>query len=159
MDVMDFGRMAVFTDPTGAFFGVWQPGTHKGAELANEPGAFSWNELTTTDVDAAKAFYAEVFGYGAETHEGGPFPYTEFSVGGRTIAGALPKGPHLPPEVPSHWAVYFAVADLEASVAKVKELGGSVMMDRVDSPAGPFAAVADPQGGTFLIIQLAERQG
>jgi predicted enzyme related to lactoylglutathione lyase len=154
MDVMDFGRMAIFADPTGAVFGVWQAGTHPGAEVVNEPGALSWNELVSTDIDAAKAFYAQVFGWGADTSEGGPFPYTEFKVAGRSIAGAMPKGPQLPAEVPSHWGVYFAVADLDATVASIKDLGGQVMMDGMDTPAGRFAAVSDPQGGVFNVIQL-----
>ena len=54
MDVLDVGRMAVFTDPQGAVFSVWQAGTHPGAELVNEPGTWSWSELLTTDVEAAK---------------------------------------------------------------------------------------------------------
>ena len=66
MDVMDVGRMAVFTDSVGAFFSVWQPGTHPGAQLVNEPGTCSWSELITTDVDASKAFYGAVFGWGAD---------------------------------------------------------------------------------------------
>jgi len=63
MDVADIGRMAVFADPTGAAIGIWQPKTFMGAELANEPGCFAWNELNTRDVPAAKAFYPEVFGW------------------------------------------------------------------------------------------------
>jgi predicted enzyme related to lactoylglutathione lyase len=65
MDVSDIGRMAVFADPSGAAIGVWQPKTFKGAELANEPGSFAWNELNTRDVPAAKAFYTKVFGWKA----------------------------------------------------------------------------------------------
>jgi predicted enzyme related to lactoylglutathione lyase len=68
MDVMDVGRMAVFADPVGAVFGVWQPRAHKGAGIVNEVGTYSWSELITTDVDGAKAFYAAVFGWGADTH-------------------------------------------------------------------------------------------
>ena len=156
MDVMGFGRMAIFADPTGAVFGVWQPGTHIGAQIVNEPGSLSWNELITTDMDAAKKFYADVFGWGAVTHgEGGPRPYTEFSVSGRSIAGGMPKGDMMPPQVPSHWGVYFAVADLDAALGSIKELGGQVLMPAMDSPAGKFAGVTDPEGGSFYVIQLA----
>lgn len=63
MDVMHIGRMAVFADPTGAAIGIRQPKTFMGAELANEPGSFAWNELDTRDVLAANAFYIEVFGW------------------------------------------------------------------------------------------------
>jgi len=58
--VMDQGSMAVFMDPTGAVFCVWQPAAMKGSELANEPGSFTWNELATRDMDKARAFYAKV---------------------------------------------------------------------------------------------------
>ncbi len=63
MEVLDLGKMAVFADPSGAVFGIWQPGTFIGAELVNEPGALSWNELNTRDPEAAKAFYGAVFGW------------------------------------------------------------------------------------------------
>ncbi len=63
MDVMGMGKMALFTDPTGAACGVWEPGTFVGAELVNEDGAFGWNELGTRDVAAARDFYGEVFGW------------------------------------------------------------------------------------------------
>jgi predicted enzyme related to lactoylglutathione lyase len=158
MDVMDFGRMAIFSDPTGAIFGVWQPGTHHGAGLVNEPGTLAWNELITTDIDAAKPFYAQVFGWGAETNTGGPFPYTEFRMDGRSIAGGLPKGPMVPPHVPSHWAVYFAVADLEAALGSIKDLGGQVLTPGMESPAGSFAAALDSQGAAFNVIQLNPRR-
>ena len=58
MDVMDIGRMAVFADPTGAVFGVWQPKAFAGADLVNEPDSLCWNEVHTRDTDADKAFYA-----------------------------------------------------------------------------------------------------
>ena len=65
MDVMDAGRMAVFADPVGAVIGLWQPNQHTGAQVANEPGTYCWSELITTDLDASKAFYGAVFGWGA----------------------------------------------------------------------------------------------
>jgi predicted enzyme related to lactoylglutathione lyase len=54
--------MAIFADPNGAVFGVWQAGVHQGAEVVNEPGSFTWSELLTRDVDKAKRFYGEAFG-------------------------------------------------------------------------------------------------
>jgi len=75
MDVMSLGRMAVATDPTGAAFGMWQAVDHIGSSLVNEPGAVTWTELATRDLDAAKRFYSAVFGYGwddFDTGEGGP---------------------------------------------------------------------------------------
>ena len=65
MDVMDLGRMAVFADPTGAVFGVWQPKAFAGADLVNEPVSLVWNEVHTRDTDTDKAFYNSVFGWTA----------------------------------------------------------------------------------------------
>jgi predicted enzyme related to lactoylglutathione lyase len=160
MDVLDVGRMAVFTDTVGAFFSVWQAGTHPGAELVNEPGTWSWSELLTTDVEASKTFYGAVFGWTANTVGAGPTgEYTEWQVDGRAVGGMMLKPPMLT-DVPSHWAVYFAVADTDAAVARVAELGGSVMMPPMDIEPGRFAVVADPYGATFNVIALApEREG
>lgn len=154
MDVLDAGRMAVFTDTVGAFFSVWQPGTHPGAQLVNEPGTYSWSELLTTDVEASKTFYGAVFGWTANTVAAGDGDYTEWQVNGRAIAGMMQKPPMLPAEVPPHWAVYFAVADTDTAVARVAELGGSVMMPPMDIEPGRFAVVADPFGATFNVIAL-----
>jgi predicted enzyme related to lactoylglutathione lyase len=160
MDVMDFGRMAVYADPIGAVFSVWQPGTHPGAGLVNEPGTLSWNELLTTDVAASIAFYSAVFGWGAVTNGEGAGAYTEWQVGGRSIAGMMLKPPMMPAEVPPHWGVYFAVADTDNAVARVAELGGSVMMPPTDIEPGRFAVVADPTGAAFNVIAMAaDREG
>lgn len=154
MDVMTAGRMAVFADPVGAAFGVWQPGDHKGAELVNEPGTFSWAELITTDIPASKAFYGAVFGWGVDTHGDGPGAYTEWQVNGRSIAGMMQKPPEMPAEVPPFWSVYFTVANTDDAVARVTELGGSVITPIMDIEPGRFAVVADPTGGLFNVIAL-----
>lgn len=157
MDVMEFGRMAIFADPSGAAIGVWQPGTHTGAEVTNEPGSFCWSELITDDLDAVKPFYRDVFGWDADTSEGGEMDYTEWKVGGRSIGGAMPKPASMPAEVPSYWGVYFTVADIDASVAKATELGGTAFAGIIDSPAGRLAPVADPTGAMFNLIELGPR--
>jgi len=156
MDVMDVGRMAFFMDPTGAAFGVWQPKTHTGAEVANEPGAFCWNELATRDINAAKAFYKAVFGWEGDTNAWGETSYTEFKIGGRTIGGMREMGSGDPPQVPAHWLVYFAVADTDGAVAKVGEQGGQVLVPAMDIDPGRFAVFSDPQGAAFAVIQLKE---
>lgn len=155
MDVLDVGRMAVFTDQAGAFFSVWQAKAHTGAGIVNEPGSMSWNELVTDDVEGSKAFYNAVFGWGAETHEG-DMPYTEWKLGDRSVGGMLPKPPDMPEEAPPYWGVYFAVEDTDAAVAKVSELGGSVVMPPMDIEPGRFAVVADPAGAMFTVIKLAQ---
>ncbi len=155
MDVMDAGRMAVFQDTEGAFFSVWQAGRHLGAEVVNEPGAFCWSELSTRDPEAAKAFYAAVFGWGAQASENEAMAYTEWQLGGESIGGMMDMPPMVPAEVPAYWLVYFAVEDTDASVARAKELGGMAMVEGMDTPAGRIAVLADPQGATFALISLS----
>jgi predicted enzyme related to lactoylglutathione lyase len=153
MEVMDAGTMAVFTDAQGAFISVWQAAQHTGAQVVRQPGAFTWCELNTRDVPGSKAFYATVFGWGAETSgEGGPMPYTEFKLGGESIAGMMEMGPQMPAEVPPHWLVYIEVADTDGAVGRAASLGGSVVVPGTDFPGGRFAVVADPQGATFGVM-------
>jgi len=153
-EVMDAGSMAVFQDSAGAFFSVWQRGNHKGAELANEPGSFTWNELQSRDIDAAKRFYPAVFGWGIKDNAMGPMTYTEWQVDNRSIAGGMAMMPGVPENIPSYWLVYFAVDDTDAAVKKIEELGGRVLAPAMDSPAGRFAVVADPQGAAFAVIKI-----
>lgn len=157
MDVMDAGRMAVFQDSGGAAVSAWQPRQHRGAELANEPGTFCWSELDTRDVAAAKAFYPAVFGWTVDDAgaQGGPMEYYEWKRdGGTTIGGMMPMPKDVPAEVPGFWLTYFAVADTDAAVAKVGELGGSVLMAPMDIPAGRFAVVSGPHREAFGIIKI-----
>jgi predicted enzyme related to lactoylglutathione lyase len=153
MDVMEAGRMAVFTDSTGAFISVWQAGQHTGAQVVRDPGTFTWCELDTRDVPGAKAFYQSVFGWDSETSgEGGPMVYTEFKLGGESIAGMMEMGEHMPAEVPPYWLVYIAVEDTDATAAKAAELGGSVVVPGTDYPGGRFAVITDPQGATLGLM-------
>jgi uncharacterized protein len=155
MDVLDVGRMAIFRDPQGAVFSVWQAGAHPGAELVNEPGTWSWSELLTTDVEAAKGFYGDVFGWTTNTAGAGPSgEYTEWQVNGRSVAGMMQKPPMMPAEVPPFWAVYFAVEDTDAAVARIAELGGTVLMAPMDIEPGRFSTVTDPFGAVFNVIAL-----
>jgi predicted enzyme related to lactoylglutathione lyase len=155
MDVLDVGRMAIFSDPVGATFSVWQPGTHPGAELVNEPGTWSWSELLTTDLEASKTFYGAVFGWTVDEKGAGPtMEYTEWQVAGRSVGGMMRKPPMLPDEVPPFWAVYFAVADTDAAVARVAELGGSIMVPARDIEPGRFAVAVDPTGAVFSVITM-----
>ncbi len=157
MDVLDLGRMAVFTDPTGAFFGVWEPLGFVGAGLVNEPGALAWNELETRDPGAAKEFYGAVFGWSFDDHEMGQMgTYTEWKLGDATIGGMADIAGRVPDEVPAHWMAYFAVDDADAAVEQVKAGGGEARFGPVDIPAGRFAMVADPWGAAFAVIKLSE---
>ena len=159
MDVMDLGRVAIFSDPIGAVISAWQPINHIGAQIVNEPNSYSWSELITTDTEKSKEFYGAVFGWGSETHgEGGPMPYTEWKIGDRSVGGMMPKPPMMPAEVPPHWGVYFSVDNTEAAMDRIKELGGQVIMGPMDVEPGRLAVVQDPQGAVFNIITLSPQR-
>lgn len=154
MDVAGYGHLAVFADPTGAVFGIWQPGTFAGAELVNEPGTFGWNELGTRDPARAKEFYGAVFGWGFEDEEserGGT--YSVWKVGDAMVGGMLDIAGMLPDEIPAHWLVYFTVEDADAAIAKVEAGGGDVRFGPMDVPVGRFAVVGDPFGAVFAVMQ------
>jgi hypothetical protein len=161
MDVMEAGRLAVAADPSGAAFGLWQPGQHLGAQLVNEPGTYCWSELVTPDVEGAKAFYGAVFGWGSDTQGADSgMAYTEWKLGGKSIGGMMAPPPGMPEGAPPFWGVYFAVSDTDATVARVQELGGSLFMPAMDIEPGRFAVVADPEGVMFNVIALSpERAG
>jgi hypothetical protein len=150
MDVMTAGRMAIFADPTGALIAGWQPGDHLGAQLVNETGALCWDELVTSDLPKAKAFYGDVFGWSW----GGTDEYAEPQVDGRTVAGVMPRPAELPPEVPDHWLPYFGVDDVDAGTDQAKQLGATLVFGPTDIPGtGRFSTLVDPQGAAFAIFQ------
>lgn len=156
MDVLEFGRMAVYADDAGAFFSVWQAGTHPGVGRCNEPGTLTWNELTTREPGKAKAFYGAVFGWGAKDNPMGPVTYTEWQLDERTIGGMMPmEGDMWPAELPNHWMVYFGTDDTDAACARVTELGGAVSVAPFDIPAGRIAVVNDRAGAFFSLITLS----
>ena len=156
MDVTDLGRMAVFADPTGAVFGVWQPKAFAGADLVNEPNSLCWNEVHTRDPEADKAFYSSVFGWAASrpSFAGAPDSYTVWELAGKPVGGMMQMTEEMfPPDVPPHWSVCFAVADCDATVAKARERGATVVAEPVDMPIGRFAGLIDPQGAWFTLMQ------
>jgi predicted enzyme related to lactoylglutathione lyase len=154
MDVMDAGRMGVFVAPDGAVFSVWEAGEHKGAGLTRETGAMSWVELNSRDIDSAKRFYPDVFGWTVETHEG-EMTYHELHLGSDTVGGMMTAPPQVPAEVPSHWLVYFGTDDVDASAAQAGQLGGNVLAGPMDFPGGRFAVVLDPQGAAFGLLRMS----
>ncbi len=158
MDVFNFGRMAVFADPFGAAFAIWQPGTHIGAGLVNEPGTFVWNELMTTELDGSKEFYRAVFDWSAHDQAGPDMAYTTFRIGDRPVAGMMAKPPSVPAEVPPNWGVYFAVDDVEATKSLTVERGGSILMPGMDIEWGRIASLMDPQGAWFNVIAMTMPQ-
>lgn len=155
MDVLDVGRMAVFSDAGGAPFAVWQPRRHSGAMIVNEPGALAWNELATRDPDGAKAFYASVFGWESEPGPVGGVEYTMYKLPGAEgpVAGMLTMGDMYPPQVPPHWMTYFQVADCAASTEKAKQLGSSAIVENMDIGMGRFSTIVDPQGAALSLFE------
>jgi uncharacterized protein len=155
MDVMEEGRMAVAMDTAGGAFGIWQGGNTTGIGLANETGALSWNEHMSRDFAGSEAFYRGVFGYDYQDMSGDGFTYAMLMVDGHEVGGIgeYPEG--TPAEVPAAWFAYFAVEDTDAAVAKVVELGGSVVQPIRDSPYGRIGAVADNHGAVFSLITPA----
>jgi predicted enzyme related to lactoylglutathione lyase len=153
MDVMSLGRMAVFTDSSGAVIGIWQPGTFVGAEIIKEPGAVVWNELNTRNPDASKAFYGESFGWEFEEQQFDAGPYTSIKMGEAAVGGMIDITGRAPDEVPPHWLVYFAVEDVDAAVARASEADGGVVLEPFDiGGVGRIAIVKDPFGAVFAVM-------
>ena len=149
------GTMGVFTDPTGVTCAVWQAEGHFGAALANEPGSLIWNELMTTDPDAAAAFYAAVFGWSHEMSEMPSGPYHLFKDGEEFRGGMMAITPEMG-EMPPNWNIYLNVEDMESAVARVRELGGKVGGDIMDvDGVGKMAVTADPTGAYFMMMESA----
>jgi uncharacterized protein len=152
-DVMDAGRMAVIADPTGAILDLWTPKNAIGAEVVNEHGSLSWNELMSPDIPAAAKFYAAIFGWSASAAENPGMEYTEFKLGDRTIAGGMKP----PMEgMPAAWGIYFAVDDTDKTAEIVKAGGGAVFQEPFDIPPGRMAVFADPAGAVFSVIRMTE---
>ena len=154
-EVFDRGRMAVFSDPAGASFSVWQPMAMPGGEVFNTPGAMAWNELVTPDPEGAKVFYELVFGWQPDDQVVGDMTYTGWRLGAQIVAGMMPPlGDGFPDDLPAYWTVYFAVADADAAAARAAALGGSILVPPRDIPTGRFAALRDPQGALFSVIDI-----
>lgn len=152
MAVGDLGQMAYLVDPAGAMVGLWQPGTHLGFSKYNEPGSVTWDEHHSKNFSASTDFYSTVFGWTLEkTGDTDEFRYYQGKVDGETVAGLMDSASFLPVEVPSHWAVYFSVADADEALIKAVELGGSVVRGAQDTPFGRMADLTDSTGASLKI--------
>jgi uncharacterized protein len=172
-DIFDAGRMAVFADPQGAVFCVWQPKDMRGTQVDNEHGAINFNDLHTTDIEGAKAFYGEVFGWGTLDMGGGNYTWTlkaygdhleELNPGNRKRMAEMgaPEGfadvvASLGPVeggAPAHWGLTFGVDDADVIAKRAEELGGEVVAGPFDAPWVRLAIIRDPQGATFTAGQF-----
>jgi predicted enzyme related to lactoylglutathione lyase len=175
-DVMDAGRMAVFADPEGAVFCVWQANRHRGARVVNEHGALNFNALNTRDAESAKTFYGAVFGWQTLTLDGGAVMWTlpgygdhleeatpglrkqveEFGAhpGFIDVVATINPIPAAQPDWPAHWSVTFGTDDADATAETAVRLGGRVVMPPFDAPWVRMTVLADPQGATFVASQF-----
>jgi predicted enzyme related to lactoylglutathione lyase len=175
IDVGEAGRMAVFADPEGATFRVWQAGRMAGAQLVNAPGAWNWSDLETRELASAKAFYSAVFGWEYQEVDFGSGPSAMIKVPGYgdhlealtpgTLAGhkelGAPEGfsdaigwmqtPANGDGPAPRWAVTFSVADADETAARTPGLGGTVLVEPFDVPYVRMAVIRDPDGVTFAI--------
>jgi uncharacterized protein len=171
-DVMDAGRMAVFADPEGAAFCVWQAKQHRGARIVNEAGSLNFNGLNTRHREGASSFYGSVFGwqtlplggagemwtlpgYGDYLEQGNPGLRGQMAEAGappgfEDVVATINPIPDDQPDVAPHWSVTFAVDDADATAAKATELGGEVIVPPFDAPWVRMTVLADPQGATFI---------
>ena len=158
MDVFEAGRMALVQDPQGAVFAVWQPRQHIGARVKDDPGAMTWNELLTTDPDAATEFYGALFGMERvdTTDMGG---YILLRVQGTEVAGLMKITEDMGP-VPPCWTVYFAVDDVSGAVADAQEMGSGGGGARHGRSRGWSLRCLDgPDGGALQRFQGGLRGG
>ena len=152
MTLADLGAMAVFSDPGGGVVGAWQAGTHTGFEVVDVDGAVAWCDLMTSDLDAAKNFYARVFGFGFDESEAdmGEDAYLIFSVpGGQRPAGGIGA---LPTQTQPVWSVCFATDDVDDAARRVTDAGGSVLAQPYDFAYGRLIGVTGPDGEPFAMM-------
>ena len=154
--VGEMGQMAVFSDAVGAFISAWQPAGGQGSFRTGDVGTFGWAELNARGIEKAKAFYADLFGWGAKDSPmgEGQGDYTEFQLNGESILGGLEMMPMVPAEVPSYWMVYFNVAGIDEGFKRAIDLGATEMVSPSPMPGGHFAIVTDPQGAMFGLLKM-----
>ncbi len=153
MQVLDAGWMAFIQDPTGGNVAVWKKNRHFGAELVNDVGSYCWNELATRDMDQAKEFYGQLFGWEYELNPNSPAPYFIIKNQGEMNGGIMAMDENWG-DIPPCWTVYFTVADANDFSAKLQGLGGRVLHGPFDSPVGPIVICGDAQGAAFNAIQM-----
>ncbi len=151
-DIPGSRRTALFADPAGAPFGVWQSLGMPGAEVFDVPGSLTWPELTTREWDRAKEFYGSVFGWTADDQPMGPITYTTWQLDGHPVAGMMPMIGEDWGDLRSHWMVYFAVSDTDAVADEAQRLDALVSVPPTDLTRGRFAVLTDPQGAFFSIL-------
>jgi predicted enzyme related to lactoylglutathione lyase len=151
MAIGEFGSMAVCEDPTRATFSFWQAGSHVGSQVTEEPGSAAWYELYSSNAKQARDFYTAVLGVTADAMPG-EMEYYVLKQGEQMLAGIMQIDPSWGGFHPQ-WITYFSVANVDETVATVTQLGGKNMGPIDDSPFGRIAALADPSGAYFNVVE------
>ncbi|MFK4111009.1 VOC family protein [Streptomyces sp. NPDC002176] len=159
MRVGDFGTMVIAREPSGAVFGVWQGDAHEGFEAVATPGAYCWSEVFTREPEKADPFLSAVFPYRMKEMADEHVDFRLFDLGADPVLGRMRMGEEFPPEVPSYVNVYFTVEDCDAAVARATEQGAVLRFGPMTSPFGRFAALTDPQGAHFSVIDVTTTEG
>jgi predicted enzyme related to lactoylglutathione lyase len=155
-EVPGVGWYGYLKDPTGAGVGLWQATNFRGATRVNDPGYFCWNELATRDMDKARDFYAEMFGWEYQKNEHSPSRYDMIMNAGRANGGIMEMTAEWG-DIPPYWGVYFSVTAANDTAQRIKSAGGKLHCEPFDIPIGKIAVAADSTGAPFSIIQMSEQ--
>lgn len=157
-DIPNVGRFAAIGDPQGAAIALLTPAYDPGPD--NEPslGHVSWNELMTTDYQAAWAFYSELFGWEEmQQMDMGPMgTYFMYGRNGRMLGGMMnvPPGMSMPP----NWCYYVSVKDTKATAEVARANGGTIINGPMEVPGGDWVAQGiDPQGAVFAVHSRTQK--
>jgi predicted enzyme related to lactoylglutathione lyase len=149
--VGEFGTMATCEDPMGATFSLWQAAQHVGSQVTDEPGSATWYELYAPNAKQARDFYMALLGATGDPMPGG-MEYYVLKHGEKMLGGIMQIDPSWGDFHPQ-WITYFSVANAEETMASVIKHGGKAMSKIDESPFGRIAALADPFGAFFKIVQ------
>lgn len=151
-EVMEHLRMAVLADAEGAVFCLAQLRQHTGVGAIRRNNAVAWTELATRDLPRAEAFYRGLLGWQFSEHTGGPSAYKVGATADGPVGGLMQMTEEWG-DLPSHWALYLQVADVDATVEQAQALGGSVCVPPLDAPGvGRLSMLVDPSGASFYVI-------
>jgi len=156
-DIPSVGRRARIADPQGAEISVFKSTSGDPPDGPVPPGHFLWNELHTTDAPKALSFYEDVLGFSHRAMDmGAAGAYYIISRGGADRGGVTS---HLPGGAPPHWLPYVHVADVDATLARARRLGGTLPMNPEDIPGvGRIGILQDPIGAVLALIKPNPRQ-
>jgi predicted enzyme related to lactoylglutathione lyase len=127
-----------------------------------KPGNFCWVELGTSDSEAAKNFYTQLFGWDVQDNPMGPdMMYTMLKLDGKDVGGLYKLMPDMVEQgVPPHWLTYVAVTNADEKVEKAKAEGATIMNGPFDvATHGRMAVIKDPTDAVFAVWQPLDHKG